>query len=405
MHRLYSAETPVEGDDWFMNNDYDHRDAAFEEILHLVHDNGIGIDKPGYAEGALPSYQAQIRNATTHNQPTWLDPPGNGFWGEDQYDWIIELQDEGSLTQEYLASVVDVYYGLWGNYGAGMWGIYEASTRGELGTGDPPGYALMPQFFHPQLTWMVMLAPTLNETFRMTFDPSIGYTWKSQYYLHATLLGSNDANLVGNAENNCFGPNAGTNEIDGGSSSGVDVCMFQGNCTEYSITCSASDACHIVDSVNNRDGVTYTSNIDALTFFDGDFDVAMTSCAPRFTDATVKCWSLVGRTLEATPASSKPSSMPTLSSVSKPSSMPTLYPVSKPSSMPTLSPVSKPSSMPTLSPVSQEALATLSPLVTPSSAPSFSNSTSDASRQAGSIFIHLFVGVISLLLWVECYLC
>ena len=36
---------PVEGDDWFVGCDYDHRDAAFEEILHLVHDNGIGIDK------------------------------------------------------------------------------------------------------------------------------------------------------------------------------------------------------------------------------------------------------------------------------------------------------------------------------------------------------------------------
>ena len=32
----------------------------------------------------------------------------------DTSDWIDELRDEGSLTQEYLASVIDSYYGLWG---------------------------------------------------------------------------------------------------------------------------------------------------------------------------------------------------------------------------------------------------------------------------------------------------
>ena len=42
---LYWAETPVEGDDWFLTCDYSHRDAAFEEILHLVHDSGIGVDR------------------------------------------------------------------------------------------------------------------------------------------------------------------------------------------------------------------------------------------------------------------------------------------------------------------------------------------------------------------------
>ena len=39
---LYWAELPVEGDEWYMKNDWEHRDAAFEEILHLVHDTGIG---------------------------------------------------------------------------------------------------------------------------------------------------------------------------------------------------------------------------------------------------------------------------------------------------------------------------------------------------------------------------
>ena len=58
---LYAAEVPTEGGKWFMENDMEHRDAAFEEILHLVHDNGIGIDLPNYQTGAAPEFQALIR--------------------------------------------------------------------------------------------------------------------------------------------------------------------------------------------------------------------------------------------------------------------------------------------------------------------------------------------------------
>jgi len=297
---LFYAETPVEGDKWFMENNMDHRDAAFEEILHLVHDFGIGIDVPGYGykKGALPEYQVKIRAATTHNQPTWLNPPGNGFWAEREKDWIKEI--EGSLTQEYIASVVDVYYGLWANYGRGMWGIYGASTRSQMKTSDRMGYDLMPQFFNPKLTWMVMLSPSLDQTFSMTFDRSKGYTWKSQYYQHATLLGSNDVDLQGNADDNCLGPNQGTNSIDG--KSGSDTCMFQGKCNEYSISCSGG-SCSITDFVTNRDGVTHTSNIDALTFVDGDYDIAADSCTVTLSGTSMKCWLLVDTPTSApTPA-------------------------------------------------------------------------------------------------------
>ena len=47
----------MEGGAWYMQNDWNHRDAALEEILHLVHDAGIGIDRPGYPAGAAPALQ------------------------------------------------------------------------------------------------------------------------------------------------------------------------------------------------------------------------------------------------------------------------------------------------------------------------------------------------------------
>ena len=101
---LYADETPVEGSFWYMQNNYEHRDAAFEEIFHLVHGTGIGT----YLPGALPEYQARL---VAEAQASLLD----GRWGipVDPFvnEWIEELRQEDSLAQEYIASVLDSYYG------------------------------------------------------------------------------------------------------------------------------------------------------------------------------------------------------------------------------------------------------------------------------------------------------
>ena len=137
---LYATELIVEGTDAYINNDYEnHRDATFEEILHLVHDTGIGVDFRGALQGVLPNYQAQIRTATTNalpeNKALWASKP-------EVSGWLEEIRQEGSLTQEYLASVIDSYYGLWGAFeevDGGMWGFYVAKTRADIETKDPMG--------------------------------------------------------------------------------------------------------------------------------------------------------------------------------------------------------------------------------------------------------------------------
>ena len=58
-------------------------------------------------------------------------------------DHVDELEAEGSLAQEYIASVIDSYYGLWGPWDeaeGGMWGIYVAKTRDEMTRVDPAGH-------------------------------------------------------------------------------------------------------------------------------------------------------------------------------------------------------------------------------------------------------------------------
>lgn len=294
---LFYSEIPVEGDAWWMTNDMEHRDAAFEEILHMVHDTGIGVDGANSRSGALPDFQKEIRAATNLNKPTYLG--GNGLWAESDREWVEELAQENSLSQEYFASVIDVYYGLWGFFAeGGMWGLYGPDNREQLVEMDPAGYALATQFFSPYLTWMAMLSPTLNGTFTMSFDESLPYTWKSQYYLHATLLGSNNSNLVGNDQDNCLGPNAGTNQIDG--KAGTDVVMFRGLCAEYSIDCHQSEemssgSCTMVDSVSNRDGTTTSTNVEILSFVDADYDKSNKACKMKnsFSAASQSCWKLV----------------------------------------------------------------------------------------------------------------
>lgn len=84
---LYDHETPADGSKWFMNNNSNHRDAAFEEIFHLVHDTGIGTNQPG----ALPAFQTELEAAA-----------------------------EAALEN-------------------GLWGIYIAKTREEVQSLDPKG--------------------------------------------------------------------------------------------------------------------------------------------------------------------------------------------------------------------------------------------------------------------------
>lgn len=114
---LHHAEIQLEGHSWYINQNYEHRDASFEEILHLVHDTGIGVDgtidsgTDGQFRGAEQTIQFQndIREAQANAQASSLWPLINGQTENSQTE---EWRKENSLSQEYLAAVIDVYYGL-----------------------------------------------------------------------------------------------------------------------------------------------------------------------------------------------------------------------------------------------------------------------------------------------------
>ena len=252
---LFENEIQVEGHPWYINQDYNnHRDATYEEILHLVHDYGIGIDGHNSFPGAMPKYQSEIRQAQKNALSTNL-------WGIGADRWINELTDENSLTQEYLAALIDSYYGLWGGWTDsnthGMWGIYVAKTRNEIFLEDPVGGEIMNnKFFHPYLTYNARIDSSFNGIFSLKFDSSKPYTNHSQYLKDITLLGNNDTSVyINQLDNNIIG-NKGTNTV-----------IFNGNSSEYIIDITDIEI-SVTDKVSNRDGVNILKEIEKIKFTD-----------------------------------------------------------------------------------------------------------------------------------------
>ncbi len=252
---LFENEIQVEGHPWYINQDYNnHRDATYEEILHLVHDYGIGIDGHNSFPGAMPKYQSEIRQAQKNALSTNL-------WGIGADKWINELTDENSLTQEYLAALIDSYYGLWGGWTDsnthGMWGIYVAKTRNEIFLEDPVGGEIMNnKFFHPYLTYNARIDSSFNGIFSLKFDSLKPYTNHSQYLKDITLLGNNDTSVYINQLDNNITGNKGTNTV-----------IFNGNSSEYIIDITDIEI-SVTDKVSNRDGVNILKEIEKIKFTD-----------------------------------------------------------------------------------------------------------------------------------------
>ena len=252
---LFENEIQVEGHPWYINQDYNnHRDATYEEILHLVHDYGIGIDGHNSFPGAMPKYQSEIRQAQKNALSTNL-------WGIGADRWINELADENSLTQEYLAALIDSYYGLWGAWTDsnthGMWGIYVAKTRNEIFLEDPVGGEIMNnKFFHPYLTYNARIDSSFNGIFSLKFDSLKPYTNHSQYLKDITLLGNNDTSVYINQLDNNITGNKGTNTV-----------IFNGNSSEYTIDITDIEI-SVTDKVSNRDGVNILKEIEKIKFTD-----------------------------------------------------------------------------------------------------------------------------------------
>ncbi|WP_448556781.1 hypothetical protein [Thalassotalea montiporae] len=257
---LYYGEMQVEGGLWYIQQDYQHRDASFEEILHLVHDFGIGVDQESEFYGALPDFQADIRAAQ-------INALNSGIWGANRTSWLDELSDENSLSQEYLAALIDVYYGLWGANtefpDTGMYEIYQPKHRADITTEDPQGAALLDNsFFLPYLAYNARIDESFKGDFSLRFNAGLPYTHHAQYLKDITLTGENPSNVIVNQLNNSITGNSAVNTV-----------IFSGASSEYQIT-SVDKEVTVVDLVDNRDGTNTLNGIEKLRFTDSEVELS-----------------------------------------------------------------------------------------------------------------------------------
>ena len=252
---LYKNEIQVEGGKWYISQDYEHRDATFEEILHLVHDKGIGVDGANSYSGVLKNFQKEIRLAQVYALK-------NKIWGigYENKNWINELRDENSLSQEYLASLIDAYYGLWGSWegNSSMWGIYSPKDREDIIKKDILGNKILNnKFFHSYLTYNARIDASFKGTFFLEFNKSILYTSHSRYLKDITLLGKNNTKVKVNELDNYITGNKGINTV-----------IFSGKYNEYIIR-EKNEIIIVEDKILNRNGKkNRLKNIEIIQFLD-----------------------------------------------------------------------------------------------------------------------------------------
>lgn len=257
------------GSAWYMENDFEHRDASFEEIFHMVHDYGIGTSENPQASQEISKVIADAKiNALPAAKSDW---GLKGLWGLNSKPWLEELANEGSLEQEYIVSVIDSYYGLWEAWteeSGGMWGTYVAKTRAEIIEKDPKGLIALESFLPKNINQMMRVDSTFKGTFDMNRNDDKPYTYKSQYLQNVYLSGSNDSNLIANNLDNILMGNSGKNTIDGGA--GHDVLQLRGPLRGYNIDVKEGHLI-VTDSISGRDGVVKALNIEVVRAIDADY--------------------------------------------------------------------------------------------------------------------------------------
>lgn len=281
MQDLRANECPVEGDPDYLA--HATRDAAFEEVLHLVHDHGL---RPVHPEFDAALHAASLA-AAEHGH--WRG------WPEDEPE---------SWRNEYFAAAYDNYLDLWavcptlyegepiaaGDVPAGSshFGAFGADSRAKLREVDPRAVELIEAFFPPHLTYRAELPPDFEGTFFLSLEPRLRYTHKSQHLDHVRLTGRRDANLLGNGRTNGLTGNAGDNRLEGVAGDdvleggpgrdlllggeGVDWAVFTGPREQYAVY-PEGEGFVVEDSQRARDGTDRLIGIEFLQFERGVYSL------------------------------------------------------------------------------------------------------------------------------------
>ena len=261
---LRANESPYEGESDYMG--HESRDAAWEEVFHLVHAAGI--------LEAMKSYDRDIRKFAKQARQSDLwnydepNMPGNHF--------------------EYIICVFDNYIDLWKTPPTHMEGHpirrqpkgysfgheYKAFDRASTKEVDPNGFALVEEFNPRRIAYTAELPTEFEGEFSISTESKSRYGEKAKFIANVTARGNKkvqlignqyDNRLLGNSADNRFIGNGGDDSLFGGA--GIDTAVFRGPRKQYTIR-QLDNLVEIHDSTVNRDGYDVLSSIEWLVFSD-----------------------------------------------------------------------------------------------------------------------------------------
>ncbi|MDK9755773.1 hypothetical protein KIV40_10140 [Vibrio sp. D173a] len=238
---LMYRELTVEGDCHYMSNFADYcanlgehadRDAAFEEILHLVQAQGIAPNaSTSSLQKAIQAHALSIHNDIQSGKPTVWRPTQSDWedWESDDFDPERVKLTGPSYSHEYFAAAFEAYMSVAKANGHGLDG-YQALTREEMQTQDPQAIDWIDGLFHDYLQYTASIDsagvklytektnPGSVPTFRMAPNKHglvEAYTYKSQWLTKVKIVGDDAMNVIGNDQDNTFEGNHKNNSIYG----------------------------------------------------------------------------------------------------------------------------------------------------------------------------------------------
>ena len=265
---LRANESPFEGEADYMK--HETRDAAYEEVFHLIHASGVLDAMKGYdREIRKLAKQATAADLWNYDEPNM---PGNHF--------------------EYIICVYDNYLDLWQTKptmmegrrmgkqqeGRSFHGEYKADERANTRTADPQGFAMIEKFNPNHITYSPELPADFQGTFSLAAGANDRYSSKAKHLLNATLCGNGTSALTGNRLNNRLVGNQGNNLLTGhgGDDSlfgggGEDTAVYRGPKSQYTIS-KTGNLISVYDSMVNRDGYDVLCEVETLKFLDQEIE-------------------------------------------------------------------------------------------------------------------------------------
>ncbi|CAH1607644.1 conserved exported hypothetical protein [Vibrio jasicida] len=238
---LMYRELTVEGDCHYMSNFADYcanlgehadRDAAFEEILHLVQAQGIAPNaSTSSLQNGIQAHALSIYSDMQAGKPTVWRPTQRDWedWESDDFDPERVKKTGPSYSHEYFAAAFEAYMGVAKANGQGLDG-YQALTREEMQSQDPQAVDWISGLFHGYLQYTANIDsagvklytektnPGTVPTFRMSPNKDglvEAYTYKSQWLTKVKIVGDDAINVIGNDQDNTFEGNNKDNSIYG----------------------------------------------------------------------------------------------------------------------------------------------------------------------------------------------